>query len=70
MQNKELQFQKTSNFSAWTKHFAYGFLISFCILAFLVLGFFASHSYYRIQGSSMEPGIARSGYSCYISPQK
>ena len=70
MQKTTLQFEKISSFKAWAKHFAYGSLISFCIVAFLVLGFFATHSYYRIQGSSMEPGIARSGYSCYISPQK
>lgn len=70
MQKTKLQFKKSSNIQAWVKHFAYGFLASFCIVAFLILGFFTTHTYYRIQGSSMEPGIARSGYSCYITPQK
>ena len=69
MQKRTLQFEKISCLQSWAKHFAYGFLISFCIVAFLVLGFFTTHTYYRIQGSSMEPGIARTGYSCYISPQ-
>lgn len=69
MQKLKLQFQKDSCLKVWAKHFLYGFLLSFCIVVFLVLGFFSTHTYYRIQGASMEPGIARSGYSCYITPQ-
>ena len=69
MQKFKLQFKNISSFEVLAKHFLYGFLIAFCIVAFLVFGFFTTHTYYRIQGASMEPGIARSGYSCYITPQ-
>ena len=63
---QKLQFQKKSSAKVWLASFLNGIILSLALIALLVGGFFATHSHFKIVGSSMEPTIQSSGLSCYV----
>lgn len=63
---QKLQFQKKSNTKVWLSCFLNGLVLSLGVIAILLGGFFATHSHFKIIGSSMEPTISGNGFSCYV----
>lgn len=61
-----LQYAKKSNTKIFFESLLTGFLISLCLLVCCVLVFFTTHTFLRISGESMEPGIASSGQCCIV----
>lgn len=65
---KKLQFKKQSNIKVFCSTLSTGFLISCFVLLFFSMNFVWTHPQFQIWGSSMQPTIAGTGFSCFVAP--